>query len=102
MFRFMMKTLSVLLIIIANTCAFEPFFYSRVDYQMGGYIECITTADFNNDGYLDFACGSDTYVGETFTHINIYLNNGDGTYLDPVAVNSGYAAKQSQGNLRIA
>lgn len=89
MLRIITQVVFMIIIMAATAYPFEPFFDSRVDYPMGGYIECMTNADFNNDGFIDFACGSDTYTGETFTHLNVYINHGDGTYLAPVEVESG-------------
>ncbi|MCB9058293.1 MAG: VCBS repeat-containing protein [Calditrichae bacterium] len=78
-----------ILAIVSLSWASGPFFNTRIDYPMGGYINVMTEGDFNNDGYPDFACGSKTYTGENFTHINIYNSNGDGTYQEAVSVESG-------------
>jgi len=66
----------------------NTFFDSRRDYPMGSYIESTTSADFNNDGFVDFACGAQIWEGtQNIYQIKIFINNGDGTYKNPVAVN---------------
>jgi hypothetical protein len=84
MFRFISRSALIILITITTAYSFEPLFYSRSDYQMSNYIQSMTSADFNNDGFVDFACG-----GKTSGPVNIFLNMGDGTYMDPIAVETG-------------
>src|SRR5438067_672618 len=49
--------------------------------------DAIVKADFNGDGRLDLAS-----VSGGFGHLNINLNNGDGTFATPVNYATGFCA----------
>jgi hypothetical protein len=66
----------------------NTFFDSRRDYPMGGYIEITKSADFNNDGFEDMVCGAQIWEGSKYIYqIKIFINNEDGSYKSPVAIN---------------
>lgn len=69
-------------------------FGDRVDYETldTPYFLAfdITTADFNGDRKPDLAVSGGNPIG----NVGIYLNKGDGTFADPVAVSVGYGPNQ--------
>ncbi|TFG96088.1 MAG: VCBS repeat-containing protein, partial [Calditrichales bacterium] len=90
MFRILCQTILILLVIIASAYSFDPLFDSQVDYQMGVLISSALRADFTNDGFIDIICASNSlYNGSAYNHFNYYINNGDGTFREPLEIPAG-------------
>ena len=53
----------------------------------------ITTADFNNDGFVDIYIGNDFHEDDYF-----YLNNGDGTFTESLESYFGHVSRFSMGS----
>ncbi len=53
----------------------------------------ITTADFNNDGFVDIYIGNDFHEDDYF-----YLNNGDGTFTESLGSYFGHVSRFSMGS----
>jgi hypothetical protein len=65
-----------------NTFAFEPLFDARIDYSLGYGPWSVTSTDFNGDGDYDLATAGGYYI-------SILLNNGNGTFAEPINYQTG-------------
>jgi len=73
-----MKTLTITtiaILLLSVICC-----HAEDRYEVGEFGQHVTTADFNNDGYIDFCVNN--YYGSS---ISVLLNNGDGKYALPVS-----------------
>jgi hypothetical protein len=75
-----MKVLTTLTITTITILLISMIFcYAEDRYEAGEESQYITTADLNNDGYIDFCVNN--YKGNS---IFVYLNKRDGKYASPV------------------
>ncbi|MCK5126997.1 MAG: VCBS repeat-containing protein [candidate division Zixibacteria bacterium] len=66
-----------------GTGALQPF----VTYTTPSYSYSMTLADVNNDGYPEVAIAGES--SEYYGYTSIYINNGDGTFGDPISYDGG-------------
>ena len=80
MFRAIQMNILVLFILFSNGYSFQPFFDSRIIYPLENPKNTSITADFNNDGYLDYIASTYSPSGAAEEYSYVFLNNGDGTF----------------------
>ena len=91
MFRIIGKSAIILILMITSVYPFQPLFDTHLDYQMMGlHISSSVKADFNNDGYIDIICASNSlYDGSYYNQLKYFVNNGDGTFQAPLDIHAG-------------
>ena len=80
MLRLIRKTVLFLIILILNVYSFQPVFDSRIIYPSENPKNISITADFNNDGYVDYIASTTSSSGAAENYSYLFLNNGDGTF----------------------
>ncbi len=80
MFKSLQRSVLILFILFSNGFPFQPFFDSRIIYPLENPKNKSITADFNNDGYLDYIASTYSSSGAAENYSYVFLNNGDGTF----------------------
>jgi hypothetical protein len=81
-----------LLLLPAGASAFDPLFYSRIDYRVGGLANSVCAADFDGDGDFDLA-STKSMFSELIDSVSILFNNGDGSFQSAVSYSVGASPK---------
>lgn len=78
--------LALLVLLVAATSAARPIrFASPQTFPSGiAHTSRVAVADFNGDGYPDFA------ISSTYNWVAVFLNNGDGTFSAPTIYTLSY------------
>ncbi len=80
MFRSQQRSIVILFILFSSAYPFQPFFDSRIIYPLENPKNISITADFNNDGYLDYIASTYASSGSAENYSYVFLNNRDGTF----------------------